>query len=93
MDVDKAFQEQRDSMMDAVKDSLRAERLRGVVVQAMGNDAFEVKTEQPQALSHVRKYLQENYRGWEIRQGSDQLQVQPSQQINQSFKLRRFNRT
>lgn len=59
MDVDKAFQEQRDSMMDAVKDSLRAERLRGVVVQAMGNDAFEVKTEQPQALSHVRKYLQE----------------------------------
>lgn len=43
VDVDKAFQEQRDSMMDAVKDSLRAERLRGVVVQAMGNDAFEVK--------------------------------------------------
>ena len=85
VDVDKAFQEQRDSMMDAVKDSLRAERLRGVVVQAMGNDAFEVKTEQPQALSHVRKYLQENYRGWEIRQGSDQLQVQPSQQNKSEF--------
>ncbi len=51
----------------------------------MGNDAFEVKAEQPQALSHVRKYLQENYRGWEMRQGSDQLQVQPSQQNKSEF--------
>ncbi|ENM5747670.1 protein translocase subunit SecD [Vibrio mimicus] len=85
VDVDKAFQEQRDSMMDAVKDSLRAERLRGVSVQAVGNDAFDVKTQQPQALNHVRQYLQENYRGWDIRQGSDHLQVQPSQQNKSEF--------
>lgn len=78
VDVDKAFQEQRDSMMDAVKDSLRAARIRGVTVQAMASDGFEVKTDQPAALQHVRQYLQENYRDWEIRQGSSHLQVQPS---------------
>lgn len=85
VDVDKAFQEQRESMIDAVKDSLRTERLRGVSIVAFGNDGFEVKAEQPQALTHVRKYLQENYRGWDIRQGSDHLQVQPSQQNKTEF--------
>ncbi|MDE1515454.1 protein translocase subunit SecD [Vibrio sp. dsl-7] len=85
VDVDKAFQEQRDSMMDAVKDSLRAARIRGVTVQAMVSDGFEVKTDQPAALQHVRQYLQENYRDWDIRQGSSYLQVQPSAQNKAEF--------
>ncbi|MGL4225177.1 MAG: protein translocase subunit SecD, partial [Vibrio sp.] len=85
VDVDKAFQEQRDSMMDAVKDSLRAARIRGVTVQAMASDGFEVKTDQPAALQHVRQYLQENYRDWDIRQGSSYLQVQPSAQNKAEF--------
>ncbi|QIL86927.1 protein translocase subunit SecD (plasmid) [Vibrio sp. HDW18] len=85
VDVDKAFQEQRDSIMDAVKDSLRAARIRGVTVQAMANDGFEVKTDQPAALQHVRQYLQENYRDWEIRHGSSYLQVQPSAQNKAEF--------
>lgn len=85
VDVDKAFQEQRDGILDATKDMLREDRLRAVRVQAVGNNSIEVASNSAQSLDKVSAYLKQNYQGWDIRRASDRLSVTPSQQNKSEF--------
>lgn len=85
VDVDKAFQEQRDTMIDEVKDMLRSERLRGVRVAAQGMEGLQVDTQSDEALGKITTYLKQNYTGWEIKRQSNTLSVLPTAQNKLDF--------
>ncbi|WP_136483896.1 protein translocase subunit SecD [Vibrio sp. H11] len=85
VDVDKAFQEQRDTMIDEVKDMLRSERLRGVRVAAQGVEGLQVDTQSDEALGKIITYLKQNYTGWEIKRQSNTLSVLPTAQNKLDF--------
>lgn len=85
VDVDKAFQEQRDTMIDEIKDMLRSERLRGVRVAAQGVDGLQVDTQSDEALGKITTYLKQNYAGWQIKRQSDTLSVLPTAQNKLDF--------
>ncbi|QXO16491.1 protein translocase subunit SecD [Vibrio ostreae] len=85
VDVDKAFQEQRDTMIDEVKDMLRSERLRGVRVAAQGVEGLQVDTQSDEALGKITTYLKQNYTGWEIKRQSNTLSVLPTAQNKLDF--------
>ncbi|MDQ2165638.1 MULTISPECIES: protein translocase subunit SecD [Vibrio] len=85
VDVDKAFQEQRDSMIDTVKDKLRDERLRSVKVSSEGIDGFKVMSNSAEDLNKINAFLKETYSGWDIQRSSDQLLIKPSKQNRVDF--------
>ncbi|MGF1695449.1 protein translocase subunit SecD [Vibrio lamellibrachiae] len=85
VDVDKAFEEQRDTMVEEVRDSLRQERLRGVKLTKLGVDGFEVSTSSSQALNSASTFIKTNYSGWDIKNHSDYLTVSPSAQNRTEF--------
>lgn len=85
VDVDKAFQEQRDSMIDTVKDKLRDERLRSVKVSSEGIDGFKVMSNSSENLNKINAFLKETYPGWDIQRSSDQLLIKPSKQNRVDF--------
>ncbi|TNF23663.1 MAG: protein translocase subunit SecD, partial [Vibrionaceae bacterium] len=85
VDVDKAFQEQRDTMVDELKDMLRSEHLRGVRLAQQGVDGFSVDTKSGEALNKVSSYLKQNYSGWDVKRGSDSLTVTPTKQNKLDF--------
>lgn len=85
VDVDKAFQEQRDTMVDEVKDMLRREHLRGVRVLSQGVDGLSVDTKSDAALTKVTTYFKQNYSGWEVKRSSDKLVVTPTKQNKLEF--------
>ncbi|MGF1718780.1 protein translocase subunit SecD [Vibrio kyushuensis] len=87
VDVDKAFEEQRDTMVEEVRDSLRQERLRGVKLTKLGVDGFEVSTSSSssQALNSASAFIKTNYSGWDIKNHSDYLTVSPSAQNRTEF--------
>ncbi|ELV8647821.1 protein translocase subunit SecD [Vibrio fluvialis] len=85
VDVDKAFQEQRDTMVDELKDMLRSEHLRGVRLAQQGVDGFSVDTKSGEAISKVSSYLKQNYSGWDVKRGSDSLTVTPTKQNKLDF--------
>ncbi|MCR9422137.1 protein translocase subunit SecD [Vibrio sp. RM-69-4] len=85
VDVDKAFQEQRDSMIDTVKDKLRDERLRSVKVNSEGIDGFKVMSNSAEDLNKINAFLKETYSGWDIQRSSDQLLIKPSKQNRVDF--------
>ncbi|MFH0226161.1 protein translocase subunit SecD [Vibrio furnissii] len=85
VDVDKAFQEQRDTMVDEVKDMLRREHLRGVRVLSQGVDGLSVDTKSDAALTKVATYFKQNYSGWEVKRSSDKLVVTPTKQNKLEF--------
>ncbi|MBY7946627.1 protein translocase subunit SecD [Vibrio fluvialis] len=85
VDVDKAFQEQRDTMVDELKDMLRSEHLRGVRLAQQGIDGFTVDTKSGEAISKVSSYLKQNYSGWDVKRGSDSLTVTPTKQNKLDF--------
>ncbi|WP_172563067.1 protein translocase subunit SecD [Vibrio furnissii] len=85
VDVDKAFQEQRDTMVDEVKDMLRREHLRGVRVLSQGVDGLSVDTKSDAALTKVATYVKQNYSGWEVKRSSDKLVVTPTKQNKLEF--------
>lgn len=85
VDVDKAFQEQRDSMIDTVKDKLRDERLRSVKVSSEGIDGFKVMSNSAEDLNKINAFLKETYSGWDIQHSSDQLLIKPSKQNRVDF--------
>lgn len=85
VDVDKAFQEQRDSMIDTVKDKLRDERLRSVKVSSEGIDGFKVMSNSAEDLNKINAFLKETYSGWDVQRSSDQLLIKPSKQNRVDF--------
>ncbi|PXA72996.1 protein translocase subunit SecD [Vibrio sp. 11986-1-5] len=85
VDVDKAFQEQRDSLTDDVREMLLAQHLRGVKIEAYGNDGFLVSANSRASLNKISQFVKENYQGWDVKLSSDQLTVQPSKQNKLDF--------
>lgn len=85
VDVDKAFQEQRDALTDELRDMLRSESIRGASIQHLGNDGFTVLVNSSAARSQIHQFIKENYAGWEIKPASDQITVQPSKQNKLEF--------
>ncbi|MCG3728520.1 protein translocase subunit SecD [Vibrio cincinnatiensis] len=85
VDVDKAFQEQRDALTDELRDMLRSESIRGASIQHLGNDGFTVLVNSSAAQSQIHQFIKENYAGWEIKPASDQITVQPSKQNKLEF--------
>ncbi|WP_072670680.1 protein translocase subunit SecD [Vibrio injensis] len=85
VDVDKAFQEQRDGITDEIKDMLVNQHIRGVRIEHEGNDGFLVTVNSRAPLNKISQFVKENYQGWEVKQSSDQLTVQPSKQNKLDF--------
>ncbi|MCM0149941.1 protein translocase subunit SecD [Photobacterium galatheae] len=85
VDVGKAFQEQRDTIVDDVKDMLRTEHLRGIRISQLGSDGFSVETKSVTALSQVSQLIKQNYPGWDIQRSSNRLTVTPTQQNQLDF--------
>ncbi len=85
VDVDKAFQEQRDGITDEIKDMLVNQHIRGVRIEHVGNDCFLVTVNSRASLNKISQFVKENYQGWEVKQSSDQLTVQPSKQNKLDF--------
>ncbi|MBC3619075.1 protein translocase subunit SecD [Vibrio metschnikovii] len=85
VDVDKAFQEQRDGITDEIKDMLVNQHIRGVRIEHEGNDGFLVTVNSRASLNKISQFVKENYQGWEVKQSSDHLTVQPSKQNKLDF--------
>ncbi len=78
VDIDKAFEDQRNSLVDEVRDFLRQERLRGIQISSVGSEAFDVKTGSDDSLTQVNTFLKQNYPNWDVKRHSDYLAVKPT---------------
>ncbi|MFB9217817.1 protein translocase subunit SecD [Vibrio sinaloensis] len=85
VDIDKAFEEQRNTLVDEMRDMLRQERIRGVKFTQVGVDGFDVKSQSTEALTTAAKYIKQNYPGWDVKRHSDYLAVKPTQQNKTEF--------
>ncbi|MEL7366645.1 MAG: protein translocase subunit SecD, partial [Pseudomonadota bacterium] len=85
VDIDKAFEDQRNSLIEETRDYLRQERVRGVQVSASGSEAFEVKAKNGEVLNQVNQYLGQNYPSWEVKRHSDFLAVKPTAENKSEF--------
>ncbi|WP_100752624.1 protein translocase subunit SecD [Vibrio salilacus] len=78
VDIDKAFEDQRNSLIEETRDFLRQERLRTVQITLVGTEAFEIKSNDQKALGQITQFLNHNYGGWNIKRQSDSLMVNPT---------------
>lgn len=85
VDIDKAFEEQRNALVDEMRDMLRQERIRGVKFAQVGVDGFDVKSQSSESLDKATSYIKQNYPGWDVKQHSDYLAVKPTQQNKTEF--------
>ncbi|MFY2506952.1 protein translocase subunit SecD [Vibrio pectenicida] len=85
VDVDKAFEEQRNTIVDEIRDMLRQEHLRGVKLAQVGVDGFDLKSNSSEALTKSASYIRQNYPGWEIKRHSGYLAVKPTVQNKSEF--------
>ncbi len=85
VDVNKAFEEQRNALIDEVRDMLRSERIRDVVIKAQGNDQFAVTSSASDALNKVSDFVEKNYSNWQIQHHDGQLSVAPTEQSKLDF--------
>ncbi|WP_341664409.1 protein translocase subunit SecD [Vibrio sp.] len=85
VDVDKAFEEQRNTMIDEIRDMLRQEHLRGVKLSQVGVDGFDLKTSSSDALTKSANFIRQNYPGWDVKRHSGYLAVKPTAQNKSEF--------
>ncbi|EDP60556.1 protein translocase subunit SecD [Vibrio sp. AND4] len=85
VDVDKAFEEQRDALVDEIKANLREERIRGVQVRAEGQNHIAVKSENESGLKAASQFIHQNYPGWTTKSSDRGFELQPSEQNIQEF--------
>lgn len=85
VDIDKAFEDQRNSLVEETRDFLRQERLRNVQIMLVGTEAFEIKSNDQKALGQVTQFLNQNYGGWNIKRHSDSLAVKPTVESKSEF--------
>lgn len=87
VDINQAFSEKRDSIVDELKQQVRDDRLRGVVVKASGNDGIQVDTRDSSNLSGLRKFISTSYPNWVIKHSGSSLSVTPDPKEVQEFTL------
>ncbi|MHC6528806.1 protein translocase subunit SecD [Vibrio proteolyticus] len=85
VDVDKAFEDQRNALVDEMRDMLRQERVRNVQFVKVGVDGFDLNSISSDALTKSATYLKQNYPGWDVKRYSDHLSVNPTQQNKSEF--------
>ncbi len=85
VDVDKAFEEQRNALVDDVRDMLREQHLRNVVIKAQANDQLVITSSDAKSLNTVADYLSKNNATWQVQRGSERLLVSPSTQSKSDF--------
>ncbi|MYM58908.1 protein translocase subunit SecD [Vibrio sp. OCN044] len=85
VDVDKAFEEQRNTIVDEIRDMLRQEHLRGVKLSQVGVDGFDLKSNSSDALTKSANYIRQNYPGWDVKRHSSHLAVKPTAQNKSEF--------
>ncbi len=85
VDVDKAFEEQRNTLTDELRDMLRSERLRGVKVEKFELQGFKVSSTSVDALNKVVGFLNQNYPDWEVHRRTETVTVNPSLQYKNEF--------
>ncbi|WP_117232872.1 protein translocase subunit SecD [Vibrio maerlii] len=85
VDVDKAFEEQRNALVDELKANLREKRIRGVQVRTKANNQIVVTSQNLQGVQAAQKFAQQNYTGWQITRVDNGFELQPSEQNIQEF--------
>ncbi len=85
VDVDKAFEEQRNTLTDELRDMFRSERLRGVKVEKFAPQGFKVSSKSVDALNKVVGFLNQNYPDWEVHRRTETVTVNPSLQYKNEF--------
>lgn len=85
MDVDKAFEEQRDALADEVRAMLRSEKLRSVQIQASKTSELRVLSESVQAKDKVVSFIKTNYANWQTRTEAGALVIKPSEAYVSEF--------
>ncbi len=85
VDVNKAFEEQRDALVDEIKASLREQRVRGVQVRAEAHNHIAVNSENEAGLKAASQFIRQNYPGWTMTSADRGFELQPSEQNIQEF--------
>ncbi|CAH0536993.1 protein translocase subunit SecD [Vibrio marisflavi] len=85
VDVDKAFSEQRDTMVDDIRDMLSKSSVYGVRFKNDTAVGFDVTSNDSSALNKVQNYIQSNYSGWSVKHYSDKLTVVPTKSNREEF--------
>ncbi|NIY83762.1 protein translocase subunit SecD [Vibrio hepatarius] len=85
VDVDKAFEEQRNTLTDELRDMIRSERLRGLKVEKFEPQGFKVSSKSVDALNKVVGFLNQNYPDWEVNRRTETVTVNPSLQYKNEF--------
>ena len=85
VDVNKAFDEQRDALADDIRATLRQQHLRQVRVSSQPNQGLEVISHTDKALDAVNQFVSQNYSGWNVVRSSDTLTITPTEQNKQTF--------
>ena len=85
VDIDKAFEDQRNSLIDELRDFLRQEHPRNVQINATTTDSFEVRSASNGALNKAGKFLKENYPTWSTIRHSNYLSVKPTVESKSEF--------
>ncbi len=78
VDVNKAFEEQRNALTDEIRDMLRRDKIRDVVIKAKDTDQFSVTSSSPSALTTVNEFIKKNYADWQVVRGDGTLSVAPT---------------
>ncbi|SON51747.1 protein translocase subunit SecD [Vibrio tapetis] len=87
VDINQAFAEKRDSMVDELKQQVRDDRLRGVVVKVSGDNGIQIDAREDGKLGSLRKFINTNYPNWVIAHGGSSLTVTPDPKEVQEFTL------
>ncbi|WP_172565928.1 protein translocase subunit SecD [Vibrio navarrensis] len=85
VDVDKAFEEQRDALADEIRAMLRSEKLRSVQIQASKTSELRVLSESVQAKDKVASFIKTNYANWQTRTEAGALVIKPSEAYVSEF--------
>ncbi|MCG7499622.1 protein translocase subunit SecD [Vibrio sp. Of7-15] len=85
VDVDQAFAEQREAMVDNIRQTVREERLRGVRISETGQFGVQVKATKAENLAPITQFIQQSYPNWKVTHHSDRIDMLPSEQAKADF--------
>ena len=85
VDVNKAFDEQRDALADDIRAELRQQHIRQVRVSSQPNQGVTVISHADSALDTVYTFVTQQYPGWNAVRRSNEISIAPTEQNKQTF--------
>ncbi|NOI22263.1 protein translocase subunit SecD [Vibrio mediterranei] len=85
VDVDQAVSEQRDAVVDEIKQDLRKERIFGVQVRPDTDTGIRVTSKDSEGEIAVRKFVNANYPEWQAKGEGDELSIKMKAQNYADF--------